>query len=107
MKFALVCVRLAAALFAGSAYADWVPAIGQGTSSCMMWNSAHRDGTQFVFHEWVLGFLSGAKWVRFENGHLTGADPELVWAWIDNYCQDHPLDQISAAIDKFVSTHSH
>lgn len=106
MKFTHAVVGVLAALFAGPARpTDWVPEIGQGTASCVKWGSGERD-MEVVLRAWVLGFLSGAKWVRFENGQVINTDLNPVWAWLDSYCKDHPTEQISAAINKFVSTKS-
>ena len=106
MEYALACAVIVSALFVAPAYPeDGAPAIGQGTSSCATWKSAEVS-TQVIFHEWMLGFLSGAKWVRIQNGRLNGTDLNAVWAWIDSYCTDHPLEQISAAASTFLSTRS-
>jgi hypothetical protein len=53
-----------------------------------------------------LGFLSGIAYESTDGENpMNGLDAEAVWAWIDNYCQAHPLEQIVTAGQQFVFVH--
>jgi hypothetical protein len=39
--------------------------------------------------QWVLWFLSGIGFAGIGNP-LNGTDTDGIWAWVDNYCRDHP-----------------
>jgi hypothetical protein len=84
--------------------------IGQGTLSCGSWVSERRKGPAawepLPYESWILGFLSGIG--VGSNGALNplqGVDAEAVWAWIDNYCQAHPLEHRREAGSAFVTAH--
>src|SRR5262249_17231301 len=72
---------------------------GAGQNSCGNWTmirSAERtvpNGTIMIAQlEWVLGFVSAfglARGANIDNGGL--------FAWIDNYCKQHPLDDLAKA----------
>jgi hypothetical protein len=53
---------------------------------------------------WVLGFLSGLG-VAGVGDPLNGVDNEGVMAWIDNYCQSHPINRLVDAAKAFFSAH--
>ncbi len=59
--------------------------------------------------QWILGFLSGVGYAGNESGldPLIGVDDEGVWAWVDNYCQAHPLDLLIQAAVAFRMAHPH
>src|SRR5215469_12180966 len=49
-------------------------------------------GQQYEF--WALGFLSGVNWLgNSDSDFLKGLDGNAVWAWMDNYCREHPLER--------------
>ena len=82
-----------------------------GTSSCGSWTESRRDNSKYGFvltsgyENWVLGFLSGANNALTIEHHadiLKNTDLDSVWAWVNNYCQSHPMDQISTAIEHLV-----
>jgi hypothetical protein len=51
-----------------------------------------------------LGFLSGIGYEGEEViDPLMGLDPQAVWAWVDDYCQAHPVEKIAAAAEACVS----
>lgn len=117
MKLLLSLAILATALLAGSAQAATVA--GQGTNSCGTWTSWRRaaaaaetrGGIQtdqarwsYQIEQWILGFLSGIA-IRGSVDPLKGTDFEGVWAWVDNYCQAHPLDDLATAAVAFVRAH--
>jgi hypothetical protein len=74
--------------------------IGRGVASCGTWTADRRapnGGAAIADEGWVVGFLSGAN-VESEGNStdfLVGTDADAIFAYIDNYCSAHPLDQIS------------
>ena len=60
-----------------------------------------------MYEGWVAGFLSGANSIlagsEYHIDTLEHASAETdvqgLWAWIDNYCQAHPLDAVAQAAD--------
>jgi hydrogenase/urease accessory protein HupE len=54
---------------------------------------------------WVLGFLSGVGFAASGLDPLNNMDGEGIWAWIDNYCRAHPIEQLSEATAAFVMEH--
>ena len=80
--------------------------IGAGLKSCGSWAADRRNqGTPAQMDEqWVLGFLSGVGWTG-KYDPQNGMDAAGVWAWIDNYCQGHPIDNLGVAAAKFVGFH--
>jgi hypothetical protein len=123
MRF-LLPVALATALLTYSAEAQTSVAtgsvaIGAGTRSCGTWTAARHDKQSLQAQvdavddsAWVLGFLSGIgndAWIRLPSGDavdpLRGTDRDGVLAWIDNYCQAHPLEKIFTAAWAFVHAH--
>ena len=54
--------------------------------------------------QWVLGFLSAFNFYGNGSGNITnGIDNNGVFAWIDKYCAEHPLDTITRAMVALVS----
>jgi hypothetical protein len=107
-----LAVVLLSALSASAEAADYHQIGLGGVSSCGSWTEArsNNQATPSAYGQWVVGFLSG---IGYEGAPQFGADPLLgmdadgVWAWIDNYCRDHPIDTIAAATKEFNSIHPH
>jgi hypothetical protein len=106
MRPVLPLIVLAAVLMTGSAEAFTVLG-GQGALSCGSWTSARRDRTASGPQQWVLGFLLGVGWALTDSGWnpLKGVDADGVWAWVDNYCQAHPLQYLAEAAGAFAREH--
>ncbi len=89
-----------------------VTVLGFPNTSCGAWVT-YRGGNArvqaFYLELWVLGFLSGIGYAGSGSGlnPLNGVDADGVSAWIDNYCQAHPLDRIVEAATAFVKAHPH
>jgi hypothetical protein len=98
-------------LFAAAAHAQQPPKyniIGPGASSCGTWTVDQRTnhGLYHLDQAWVLGFLSGIGYMGGSNSNpLRGLDSDAVTAWIDNYCQAHPLEGIATAAAVFARVH--
>jgi hypothetical protein len=119
MRFLLILTVLTVLLGAGSADAQGYHLAGSGAFSCGSWTAYRHEyrqsglvtqGSQSEQQAaaWVLGFLSGIGAVH-QNGDdpLDGVDGEGVWAWIDNYCQAHPVENIGLAAAAFYHAHPH
>jgi hypothetical protein len=66
-----------------------------------------RVGTAYADEAWVAGFLTGASAVTLQrvnisplNETVANRDDQGLWAWLDNYCQAHPLESIAEASNK-------
>jgi hypothetical protein len=79
-----------------------VDSIGVGASACGSWAAGRPDGREV----WILGFLSGVGFATNEADPLSGRAPKAVWAWMDNYCQTHPLEKIEKVGEAFVASHA-
>jgi hypothetical protein len=83
--------------------------LGIGNKSCGSWSQArHSIGMMSDMYEgWVAGFLSGANSVlATSEDHIDtleqaeiDTDAQGLWAWVDNYCQAHPLNSVAQAAD--------
>lgn len=79
---------------------------GGGTVTCAEWQNYRTLGPKF--HEiqsqaWIDGYLSGYN-VGYggQDFLLSGSSPVAFYAWIDNYCAGHPLDQLVMATTSLV-----
>jgi hypothetical protein len=79
-----------------------------GYRSCGRWTDDRRQGALDMDADefWVSGFLSGVNFSRATDGKSgslgSGTDQPGLYAWIDNYCQQHPLDDIAVATIELV-----
>nr|WP_294563289.1 hypothetical protein [uncultured Rhodopila sp.] len=120
MRFFLLLTVLTAGLMTETAKAgaDYTAA-GPGTFSCEKWTADMRGYSQparVVTQDaktplnldiaWVFGFLSGIGF-KHENGDdpLNGTDAGAIFYWIDIYCRDHPIEDISSAAIAFYHSH--
>ena len=116
MKSLISCLILAATLVCGAvAPARAYTMTGSGSDSCGAWTANHRayglgGGRPCAYQDflqqsgWLFGFLSGVG-SQGINNPLNGTDAEGVLAWIDNYCQAHPLAKTVDAANAFVTAH--
>jgi hypothetical protein len=107
----LTCVIIAI-LMSSSAEAQMMTyMIGAGMDSCGTWTADRRNPRSSDAQQdqqWVLGFLSGIGYQGDINlNPLNGMDANGVLAWIDNYCQAHPIDKIKEAAAMFRFAHPH
>ena len=77
----------------------WI--LGSGTQSCGGWLEYRKDkdgSPSMLLQDWVNGYLTGAQNASGRNlterqsGDLAGRS-----AFIDLYCQSHPLDSVTRA----------
>jgi hypothetical protein len=99
--------------------------MGYGTQSCGTWTANRITGTsamaaaavgpkvsdlittsimqKLLMETWVTGFVSAYNIWESSNGDiLVGKDANGLYAWMDNYCAKHPLDQLAAATNALV-----
>ncbi len=76
---------------------------GFGIKSCGVWVEAAAMEQQ-VFNSWINGYLTAYSfWVEHGLGPVSkGADPTGARVWIDNYCQEHPLERIADAAEQLI-----
>ena len=68
---------------------------GFGNASCGSWLKERKQQRIGGGHQaWVLGFVSGFRYAGFR---LRGTDSLGLLAFVDSYCAEHPLDNISKA----------
>lgn len=88
--------------------AEAISVRGAGQDSCGSW-TMQRQGAETVEKGtvavaqamWVLGYVSA-----FESplGTSASIDNGGLFAWMDNYCAKHPLDNIAAAASHLVES---
>jgi hypothetical protein len=107
MRFLLSAALAVALMMTGSAEATDFHMVGVGSSSCGSWTASRGGQTTGIYEQWVVGFLSGVGYEGTGQGDdpLAGVDANGVWAWVDNYCRAHPLDQIVMAAKAFDREH--
>ena len=80
--------------------------LGEGTASCGEWTKVRAEknsSSAFVSGAWVQGYLTAFNLYGPASNDITkGTDAEGVMAWVDNYCVQHPLDDLSTAADNLV-----
>lgn len=72
------------------------PAIfGHGNISCGSLSTQKKSSLKYIVTQsWVLGFINGVRLMERGTWHV---DALGSFAWINNYCRDHPLDMVAVA----------
>tara|TARA_Y100000296_G_scaffold52238_1_gene59834 strand:- start:403 stop:723 length:321 start_codon:yes stop_codon:yes gene_type:complete len=90
-KFTPTILVVTSLAFSGPLYAVYTE-YGSGTNSCGSWvkwrktkSGWHQDG------QWVNGFVSAAGYFGKE---LKEVDSDAMLVFMDNYCQQNPLNKI-------------
>jgi|SRR5208337_1886546 len=72
--------------------------LGQGNISCHSWIESRGDNNPLAATRtaWVLGFVTAFnQYVSKSEGDVSGGkDTEALMAKIDDYCKQHPLDNL-------------
>jgi hypothetical protein len=80
--------------------------VGDGWRSCATWTQDRHGGKAWGDLAWVDGFISGVNWSRMtagKSGRLGSATNQAgMDAWIDDYCQQHPLEKLTDAAQGLV-----
>jgi hypothetical protein len=102
MRGLALALSAVAALACGQATAQPAPVMFRymGPISCGSWpkDEPHTRPGKALMLNYVLGYLSRAS-VAHKRDLLAHVDPASVSAWMDNYCQTHPLDTILRGAD--------
>lgn len=87
-----------AAFFAGApviASAQTYAIYGAGSHSCDRIQST-RDTA--IYQHWITGYLTGINTELIQNSDiLKDTDIFGAWSWIQNYCRDHPAENLASA----------
>jgi hypothetical protein len=76
-----------------------VNVMGPKDNSCGTWTMERTTGGNQALEYWVLGYLSGVNALGSNDADiLANTDANAVWAWMDNYCHQHPLDKLPTAV---------
>lgn len=103
MQKARLIVLTILSCFIASAHAQpvWI----EGTLDCGQWTEARKQNRAMTIEAYLVGFLSGvASGSKKEFWRAKGGQTsrQAVYAWMDNYCQADPLENvIFAAIRLF------
>lgn len=65
---------------------------GQGTATCGTWIKEREQGGYKDMEYWILGYITAAGF--YGTNELKNSDVNAFSVWIDNYCQNNPLDQL-------------
>jgi len=89
----------------GTSDAHAATIMGAGVNvTCGGWIEARKTNNtpnRLAAEQWALGYLSGVA--MFTNtSPLDKLDPGAVFVWLDNACQQHPLERLPAALVQFV-----
>jgi hypothetical protein len=79
--------------------------MGAGTSSCGAWLEARksRGWKDIEMKTWVMGYVSGANvWSGLDYDFLAAPDAPALYAWLDGYCPQHPLETLNLATDALI-----
>jgi hypothetical protein len=70
---------------------------GVGGESCGTWTAARKGNNTSRQGSWLLGYLSALNlWgVIGQKDALAGTDATGIYAWMDGYCQSHPVETIA------------
>jgi|HubBroStandDraft_1064217.scaffolds.fasta_scaffold60817_2 hypothetical protein len=111
MRFVLACLTvIVVSVWRPSGVHAGFHSLGPGSGSCGTW-TADRYGSYPSLAQadlaCVLGCLSGIGFSVANADPPRGLDAAALAAWVDNYCQNHPLDVIEKAAAQFYWAHPH
>jgi len=79
--------------------------LGQGNVSCSSWLENHTSDDARA--AWILGYITAFNQYgsKPESDVSEGTTTEEMMVWIDNYCRNHPTDNVykasAALVDQF------
>lgn len=113
----LLCAAISSSALAGAPEKSNAVTYGAGGDSCGTWlatrNAKDTGGmlTSSLYNQWLLGWVSAAGYYGEALGKPLGkpmrlrtTDGAALFAWVDNYCREHPLDPIALAAARLVAT---
>jgi hypothetical protein len=85
--------------------------LGAGSRPCGSWLQVRSQALpdSAVLQSWVLGYVTSvnANFLNSSPDVTQGANPDVLFSWIDEYCAAHPLDSLaraaSALLDSFLA----
>jgi hypothetical protein len=84
--------------------------LGVGNLECGLWTQARKSGDVYavwwktLILGWVQGFLTGYNLYGPETPDITrGTDANDVAGWVDDYCVEHPVNNIAGAAEALVA----
>jgi hypothetical protein len=106
MKRAMLII-MSMALMTDQVSAYYICGEGAGTS-CGAWVEARRARNvgAIQLQAWVTGYMSAANSITAassQNDFLAAVDTDAIFVWLDNRCQQHPLEGLIKAIDALIS----
>jgi len=95
MERLILPLALTTALLSTASHADYDYMIyGYPDTSCGTWTTERdKDSSEgWQLESWILGWISGAGWAG--DTELKNTDSQALIQWINNYCQENPLDEL-------------
>lgn len=105
MRAQLVLVALVLTISSARSQERNVALIGSGHLSCGAWTSRQNDRvTRGEQEEWLWGFVSAYNWFVAGDGNVAnGADGYGMAAWMNTYCQAHPMKFVVDGADALIA----
>lgn len=109
---ALLCAAISSSTLASPPGISNAVTYGMGVDSCGKWLANHDPKNpsdllrNAVEHQWLLGWVSAAGYYGEALPRplrLRRADGPALFAWVDNYCHQHPLDPLAFAAARLVA----
>ena len=72
--------------------------IGYAETSCGSYTNDRSKNMAWGMETWALGFISGQNWASTTPDSLKGVDAAALYAWLDNYCRQNPLEKFPKAV---------
>ena len=72
---------------------------GLGAKTCGTWLEKRRTNDHFDMAQWMLGYISAAD---YYGPDLKENEGQSFISYMDNYCQQNPLDQFSVGVDRLI-----
>jgi len=85
---------------ASPALAQTFPMLGDGNESCATWSADRESNQSADDQQWILGYITAANglaMVATKHTVKMNTDINGVFAWIDNFCQKTPTDNLTQA----------
>ncbi len=104
-KGSAAALLLAVFLISGTAWATY-NSYGVGNASCGAWTEDKKtEGASYWQKaEWIFGYLTAySRWVEGPVlGPVGKSDVSGTRAWVDNYCQENPLELVAEAAEQLI-----
>ena len=104
-KSTVATLLLAVFLISGTAWGA-ATNFGLGLKSCGLWTAVKEESPDMrgELTTWVAGYLTAySVWVEGDKGGpVTKGDVSGAVAWIDNYCQEKPLNNVAQAAERLI-----